>query len=108
MALRGATRETTGRATEEVSRPESELGAAARPITGAEYIESIRDGREVYPYGKRIEDVTRHPAFRNSARMSARLYNALHDPKTRNVLTCPTDTGNGGYTMRFFRAAQPH
>jgi aromatic ring hydroxylase len=82
------------------------ISASSRPMTGEEYIESIRDGREVYLYGDRVKDVTTHPAFRNVVRMTARLYDALHDPKTRDVLTCPTDTGNGGYTMRFFRSAR--
>jgi 4-hydroxyphenylacetate 3-monooxygenase len=75
-------------------------------MRGEEYVESIRDGREIYIYGDRVKDVTTHPAFRNSVRMTARLYDALHDERTRDVLTCPTDTGNGGYTMRFFRAAR--
>ena len=48
-------------------------------------------------------DVTTHPALRNSVRSIARLYDALHDPERRDVLTCPTDTGSGGYTHRFFR-----
>ena len=39
-----------------------------RPFTGAEYLESLRDGREVYINGERIKDVTTHPAMRNSAR----------------------------------------
>jgi two-component FAD-dependent monooxygenase len=73
-----------------------------RPLTGAEYLESLRDDREVYLYGKRVKDVTTHPAFHNPARMIARLYDALHDPATKDVLTCPTDTGGGGYTHRFF------
>src|SRR5262245_33695577 len=73
------------------------------PMTGAEYLESIRDGREIYAYGERVDDVTTHPAFRNAARMVARLYDGLHDPAHRDVLTCPTDTGNGGFTHRFFR-----
>ncbi len=29
-----------------------------RPQTGEEYLESLRDGREVYIYGERVEDVT--------------------------------------------------
>jgi 4-hydroxyphenylacetate 3-monooxygenase len=81
-------------------------GAATRPMTGDEYIESLRDGREIYLYGDRVEDVTTHPAFRNSVRMTARLYDALHAPETRPILTCPTDTGGDGYTMRYFRAAR--
>src|ERR1700686_1541722 len=78
---------------------------AARPFTGAEYLESLKDGREVYIYGERVPDVTTHPAFRNAARTIAKLYDALHDPATKDVLTCPTDTGNGGFTHRFFRVA---
>jgi 4-hydroxyphenylacetate 3-monooxygenase len=38
--------------------------------------------------------------------MMARLYDALHAPETKDVLTCPTDTGNGGFTHRFFRVAR--
>jgi 4-hydroxyphenylacetate 3-monooxygenase len=74
-----------------------------RPQTGDEYLESLRDGREVWAYGERVDDVTTHPAFRNSARMNARLYDALHDPATHDVLTSPTDTGSEGYTHSFYR-----
>src|SRR5215469_9718980 len=86
--------------------PEEKIGGAARPFTGAEYIDSLRDGREVYIDGERVADVTTHPAFRNSVRSLARLYDALHDPKTKDVLTVPTDTGSGGYTHRYFRVAR--
>ncbi|MEG3627028.1 4-hydroxyphenylacetate 3-hydroxylase family protein [Streptomyces poriticola] len=74
-----------------------------RPLTGDEYLESLRDDREVYIYGERVDDVTRHPAFANPARMTARLYDALHDPARRDVLTTRTDTGSDGYTHKFFR-----
>lgn len=77
---------------------------ATRPFTGQEYLDSLRDNREIYIYGERVDDVTTHPAFRNSARMVARLYDALHDPDQQDVLTAPTDTGNGGYTHPYFRA----
>ena len=74
-----------------------------RPLTGAEYIESLRDDREIYLYGERVKDVTSHPAFANPVRMTARLYDALHDPKMQPVLTAPTDSGRGeGFTHRFF------
>ena len=78
---------------------------APRPFTGAEFIESLRGPREVWIYGERVADVTAHPAFRNPARMLARLYDALHDPAAQPTLTCPTDTGAGGFTHRFFRAS---
>ena len=77
-----------------------------RPFTGAEYMESLRDGREVYINGERIADVTGHPSMRNSVRSLARLYDALHDEKSKDRLTSPTDTGSGGYTHKFFRVAR--
>ena len=40
---------------------------STRPMTGAEYLESLRDGREIWLYGERVADVTAHPAFRNTA-----------------------------------------
>jgi 4-hydroxyphenylacetate 3-monooxygenase len=80
------------------------LEMTVRPFTGKEFLESLRDSREVWIYGERVRDVTTHPAFRNPARMLARLYDALHDPAQQAVLTCPTDTGSGGFTHRYFRA----
>ena len=87
-------------------KSEDAIGAKGRPFTGAEYLESLRDGREVYVYGGRVKDVTTHPAFRNAARSIARLYDALHAEKTKGILTSPTDTGSGGFTHKFFRAAR--
>ncbi|HEX6995679.1 MAG TPA: 4-hydroxyphenylacetate 3-hydroxylase N-terminal domain-containing protein [Gammaproteobacteria bacterium] len=75
-----------------------------RPQTGAEFLESLRDGREVYIYGERVDDVTTHPAFRNTARMTARLFDALHDPARSAKLLLPTDTDGNGMTHAFFRA----
>src|SRR5437016_5655661 len=80
------------------------MGETIRPFTGAEFLESLRDTREVWIYGEQVKDVTTHPAFRNPARMLARLYDALHAPATHTLLTCGTDTGSGSYTHRFFRA----
>src|SRR5690349_10873301 len=87
-------------------KSENAIASKDRPFTGKEYLESLRDGREVYVYGERVKDVTTHPAFRNAARSIARLYDALHDDKAKSLLTCPTDTGSGGFTHKFFRAAR--
>ncbi|MGW4475124.1 4-hydroxyphenylacetate 3-hydroxylase N-terminal domain-containing protein [Nonomuraea sp. NPDC004354] len=78
--------------------------AVRRPFTGDEYLESLRDGREIWIHGERVKDVTEHPAFRNNARTIAGLYDALWDSPDRDVLTTETDTGNGGFTHRFFRS----
>ena len=52
-------------------------------MTGAEYLASLGDDRTVFLYGERAKDVANHPAFRNTARMIARLYDALHDPEQK-------------------------
>jgi 4-hydroxyphenylacetate 3-monooxygenase len=70
------------------------------PLTGEEYLESLRDGREVWIDGERVEDVTTHPAFRNAARSVARLYDALHDPDTRELMTA--EDRHGITTHKFF------
>ena len=82
------------------------VGPTTRPLTGAEYVESLRDDRDIYLFGDRVKDVSAHPAFHNPIRMTARLYDALHDPATRDVLTTRTDSGGDGYTHRFFTT--PH
>ena len=89
--------------TEDLQAPEAPTTA---PMTGDEYIDSLKDDREIWIYGERVKDVTKHPGFRNTARMVARLYDALHDPKRKDKLLVPTDTGNGGMTHAFFKAPQ--
>jgi 4-hydroxyphenylacetate 3-monooxygenase len=41
---------------------------------GQAHIEALRDGREIYLQGKRVDDVTTDPAFRNAAASAASLY----------------------------------
>src|SRR5438105_2044790 len=69
-------------------------------MSSAEYLETLRDDRAVYLYGERIKDVTIHPAFRNSARSIARLYDALHKAELRDTMT--TVDRFGIRTHRFF------
>jgi 4-hydroxyphenylacetate 3-monooxygenase len=99
-------RGAVGRQRPSTAPEETIAGGAPRPFTGAEYVESLRDGREVFIDGERVRDVTSHPGFRNAVRSIARLYDALHDPAQHDLLTCPTDTGSGSFTHRFFRAAR--
>src|SRR5919108_3579965 len=69
-------------------------------MPGAEYLDSLRDARAVYLYGERVDDVTTHAGFRNSARSIARLYDALRDPAARDRMT--TVDRFGIRTHRFF------
>ena len=41
--------------------------------TGKDHLESLRDGRVIYIGSERVDDVTRHPAFRNAATTVAAL-----------------------------------
>lgn len=73
------------------------------PLSGGEYLESLRDGRRVYYNGELIRDVTVHPAFKNAARSIARLYDALHDPGKKDILLKEDRYGNT--THKFFAPA---
>lgn len=72
--------------------------------TGDEYLASLDDDREIWLNGERVRNVVDHPAFRNSARMIARFYDAIHEPSRRETLTMPMDDGSGFRCHRFFQA----
>ena len=55
--------------------------------TGKEYIESLRDGREVWIDGEQVEDVPTHPAFASVVNVRARIYDLARQERTRDVLT---------------------
>lgn len=73
-------------------------------MNGKEYLESLRDGRTVLLNGDKVDDETTHPAYRNSARSIAQLYDALHDPDTAWILTAKIDEGHT--THKFFKASK--
>jgi aromatic ring hydroxylase len=73
-------------------------------MTGDEYVASLRDARSVYIDGERVADVTTHPAFRNAVRSIARLYDALHDPALRDILTGVDEFGIR--THKFFKPSR--
>jgi 4-hydroxyphenylacetate 3-monooxygenase len=62
--------------------------------TGAEYRESLRDGREVWIDGERVRDVAAHPAFRPIVDVRARIYDMAHEEATRDILSYVDATTN--------------
>lgn len=62
--------------------------------TGEEYRESLRDDREVWMNGERVEDVTTHPMFKPLIDVRARIYDMQHDPDTRDIMTYQDDGAN--------------
>ncbi len=59
--------------------------------TGQQYLDSIRDGREVYIDGERVPDVTRHPSFKPLIDIRARIYDMQHEEATRPILGYPEE-----------------
>jgi aromatic ring hydroxylase len=53
----------------------------------------LRDGREIWLDGERIEDVTTHPVTRRSIDAIAHLYDLHHDPQYQDILTSPHPAG---------------
>src|SRR2546426_11922742 len=61
--------------------------------TRDEYIASLRDGREIYWDGERIDDITTHPKFAVPIEIAARDYD-YDDPDRRDIITYKTETGD--------------
>src|SRR5512139_2979821 len=51
-----------------------------------QYIESLRDGREVYIHGERVEDITKHPSLRRAIDHGAIDYELDKRPELRDLL----------------------
>ena len=62
--------------------------------TGAEHIKSLQDGRTVYLDGKLVGDVTVHPAFRNSVKSAAMLYDFQAQPENIELMTFQPNGAN--------------
>ena len=58
---------------------------------GPEYLAQLRDGRTVYVGSERIDDVTRHPAFKNAAHSIAELYDLKASPDHRDAMSFEED-----------------
>jgi 4-hydroxyphenylacetate 3-monooxygenase len=62
--------------------------------TGAQYLTSIQDGREIWIDGERVKDVTTHPMFAPIVALRARIYDLANEAATQEVMTyCDPDTG---------------
>jgi 4-hydroxyphenylacetate 3-monooxygenase len=64
--------------------------------TGADHLNSLRDGRAVYIDGEPVDDVTQHPAFRNAVHVAAALYDYQARPENLERMTF-AHAGAGGY-----------
>ena len=60
--------------------------------TGQQYLESLRDGRQVFLDGELITDVVDHPAYRNAVRSAAALYDYQAAPENIDAMTFESPT----------------
>src|ERR1700726_706000 len=59
--------------------------------TGTQYLDSIRDGREVYINGERVKDVTRNPMLKPLIDIRAHIYDMQHAASSRELLAYQGD-----------------
>jgi len=89
-------------------RSGADRASAGRPLkTGAEYLRSLKDGRQVFVEGERVEDVAAHPAFRAAARTIARLYDLAAAPEMRETMTF-TSPKTGQPVLRAYQIPRTH
>ncbi len=50
-------------------------------MNGQQYRESLKDGRQVFINGERVDDVTTHPAIQPMVDTMAKLYDLQHDER---------------------------
>jgi 4-hydroxyphenylacetate 3-monooxygenase len=66
---------------------ETERHRAQSLRTGADYLRSLDDGRNIFVDGEKVANVTAHPAFREAARNIAKLFDVAADPAMRERMT---------------------
>src|ERR1051325_7118180 len=69
--------------------------------TGAQYVESLRDGREVWVSGAKADDVPSHPAFAGVVQSFAAAYDLQRAPEHEDVLTEQAPDGDGRVSLAF-------
>lgn len=62
-------------------------------MTGKGHIARLRDRRTVYLDGKRVEDVTRHPAFARVVQSTGALFDFTSHPENQELMTFATGSG---------------
>jgi 4-hydroxyphenylacetate 3-monooxygenase len=56
-------------------------------MTGEAYRASLRDGRQVWISGERVQDVSSHPLFKPIVDIHARIYDTAHKDANRPIMT---------------------
>ncbi len=73
--------------------------------TGKQYLEGLRDDREVWIHGERVTDVTSHPGLRRGAQTLGNFMDRQFDPDYQDKVTYTE--GDKRYAMSFLQARSP-
>jgi 4-hydroxyphenylacetate 3-monooxygenase len=87
------------------AKPQPSQAHALR--TGAEYLRSLNDGRQVFLDGELVKDVAAHPALREAARAVANLYDLAAAPELRERMTY-TSPATGAPVHRGWQIPKTH
>src|SRR5262249_45189227 len=91
-----------------LQRPDEGRSRAGNPLrTGAEYLRSLKDGRQVFVDGERVDDVTTHPAFAAAARSIARPFDIAAAPEHPRPMTFPSPA-TGEPVLRAYQIPKSH
>jgi 4-hydroxyphenylacetate 3-monooxygenase len=71
--------------------------------TGAQHIETLKDGRQVYINGRVAGDVTAHPAFRRTIQTVGALYDFQAQPDNLELMTFVTTEARGERANRIWQ-----
>ena len=71
--------------------------------TGRQYLDSLRDDRQMWIDGECVKDVTQDRRFAAAAHTMAELYDMQHDPALRDTLTYPSPTSGERVGLSFIQ-----
>src|SRR5215475_6648110 len=80
---------------------------AAALRTGAEFLRSLDDGRQIFLDGEQVASVVAHPALRGAARSLANLFDIAAAPHLRERMTYPSPK-TGGPVWRAWQIPRSH
>ena len=60
--------------------------------TGKQFLEGLRDDREIWIDGERVKDVTTDPRFAGAAQTLAELFDLQHEPALKDKMTYASPT----------------
>jgi len=91
------------------TQPAARLSGASSSTmrSGADYLRSLDDSRQIFLDGERIGKVVEHPAFREAARNMAKLFDIAAAPEMRDRMTFPSPK-TGAPVWRGYQIPRQH